>query len=309
MSERKITIGSDPEYFIRNKTNGQLVSAISFIKGDKQNPSILPSGGNIQSDNVAVEFATVPAKSTADFIANLKTTLTETMQALPDGHELAVLPSANFHPMELIDPKAQEFGCDPDFDAWELKENDSPVGPDPTFRSCGGHIHVGCLNVDGTPTHPDAQFLLDEMGKIMMVRGMDTFHGIISTILDNSPAAIERRKLYGKAGSHRYPDYGIEYRTLSNYWTKSPMLSMLMSSLVDVVVDLIIDGKLEDIIEEIGAEDIQRIINTGNVVDAKSTLNKVLINYLNEDSKFFLEECLAKLGKEDSLEKAWEIGS
>lgn len=309
MSERKITIGSDPEYFIRNKANGNLVSAIPFIKGDKRHPAPLPSGGNVQSDNVAVEFATVPAKSTADFIANLKITLAETIQELPTGHELAVLPSANFHPMELTDPKAQEFGCDPDYCAWELKENDAPVGSDPTFRSCGGHIHIGCLDLAGNVTHDDATFLLDDMGKIYMVRGMDLFHGIISTILDNSDAAIERRKLYGKAGSHRPTPYGVEYRALSNYWTKSPMSSMLMSSLADVVVDLIVAGKLENVIEEVGAEDIQRIINTGNVPDANSVLNKVLVNYLNEDSKFYLEECITKLDKEDSIEKAWEIGA
>lgn len=306
---RKITIGTDPEYFIRNKKTGNLVSAIPFIKGDKQNPALLPSGGNVQSDNVAVEFATLPANSTEAFITNMKATLAETIQELPAEHELAVLPSANFHPMELTHPKAQEFGCDPDYCAWELRENDAPVAPDPTFRSCGGHIHIGCLDEKGNVTHDDATFLLDQMGKVNMVRGMDLFHGIISTILDCSKAAIERRKLYGKAGCHRPTPYGVEYRALSNYWTKSPMSSMLMSSLADVVVDLIVAGKLESIIEEVGSEDIQRIINTGNIDDAKSTLDKVLVNYLNEDSKFYLEECLSKLDKEDNLEKAWAIGA
>lgn len=309
MTVRKITIGTDPEYFIRNKGNGNLVSAIPFIKGDKQTPVPLPSGGNIQSDNVAVEFATLPATSTEAFIANLKTTLAETIEVLPKGHELAVLPSANFHPMELAHPKAQEFGCTPDYCAWELKENDSPSAPDSTFRSCGGHIHIGCLDLEGNVTHEDATFLLDNMGKVHMVRGMDLFHGIISTILDNSEAAIARRKLYGKAGCHRPTPYGVEYRALSNYWTKSPMSSMLMSSLADVVVDLIVDGKLESAIEEVSSEDIQRIINTGNVDDANATLDKVLINYLNEDSIFYLEECLAKLDKEDDIQKAWQIGA
>lgn len=307
---RKITIGTDPEYFIRNKKTNGLVSAIPYIKGGKHDPVPLPSGGNVQSDNVAVEFATKPAKTTEEFIANLKATLTETIEVLPDGHDLAVLPSAKFHPMELAHPKAQEFGCMPDYCAWALAENDTPSHPDPTFRSCGGHIHIGCIDEEGNLTHEDAKFLLEDMGKVMMVRGMDLFHGIISTILDSSEAAIERRKLYGKAGCHRpCPQYGVEYRALSNYWTKSPMLTMLMSSLADVVVDLIVDGKLNDVIEEVGAEDIQRIINTGNADDAESVLNKVLKNYLNEDAAFYLEECLAAMDKETTIEKAWEIGA
>jgi len=307
MAERKIMIGTDPEYFMRNKETSALVSAIPYIKGGKHDPIPLKHGGNIQSDNVAVEFSIKPAHKTEDFIANLKATLADTIDVLPKGFELAVLPSAEFHPLELADPKAQEFGCTSDHCAWELIENDSPRHPNPNFRSCGGHIHVGCLDEDGVPIHPESQFLLEFQGKIAMIRGMDLFHGIISTILDSSPEAIERRKLYGKAGCHRATDYGVEYRTLSNYWTKSPMLSMLISSLTDDVVELIIKDQLNAIIEEVGAQDIQRIINEGDVADAKSTLEKVLISHLSEDSKFYLEECIAKIGNTDSIAKAWAI--
>jgi len=304
---RKITIGTDPEYFMRNTATKKLVSAIPFIKGTKHEPDILPSGGNIQSDNVAVEFATKPAMSTTDFINKLRVTITETADALPKGFELAVLPSAKFDPEELTDPKACEFGCDPDFCAWKLEENQRVEIDDPTFRSCGGHIHIGCLDEDKKEIHPESQFLLDPFGKIDMVRGMDLFHGIISTILDNSKAAIERRKLYGKAGCHRPTPYGVEYRALSNYWTKTPYSSMLMSSLADDVVELIISGQLTSLIEEVGAEEIQRIINTGDIKAAKTVLNEVLINYMNEDSKFFFKECVDKLAKENNFLKAWQV--
>lgn len=308
MRERKVSIGTDPEYFLRNKKTSLLVSAIPFIKGDKHHPVPLKHGGNIQSDNVAVEFATDPANSTEEFIAKIKAAISDTLDVLPKGFELAVLPSAEFHPLELADPKAQEFGCTPDYCAWELIENDSPRHPNPNFRSCGGHVHVGCLKEDGTPTHADALFLLEDPGKISMIRGMDLFHGIIFTILDSSEAAIERKKLYGKAGCHRPTDYGVEYRALSNYWTKTPYSSMLVSSLTDDVVELILAGKLESVIDEVGAEDIQRIINTGNVADAKSTLDKVLNNYLSEDSKFYLDECVSKLGTSKNIAKEWSIG-
>ena len=181
MKERKVSIGTDPEYFLRNKETSTLVSAIPFIKGDKHNPVPLPNGGNIQSDNVAVEFAIDPANSTEDFIAKIKAAISDTLNEIPKGFELAVLSSAEFHPVELAHPKAREFGCTPDYCAWELVENDSPRHPNPNFRSCGGHVHVGCLKEDGTQTHADAQFLLEPEGKISMIRGMDLFHGIIFT--------------------------------------------------------------------------------------------------------------------------------
>jgi hypothetical protein len=324
MSERKIIIGSDPEFFLRKKSSQQLISAIPYIKGGKHDPQKLPSGAGLQSDNVAVEFATPPANTTGDFINAMKATFKETLALLPEDTELAVIPSAEFHPFELADPKAQEFGCMPDYCAWELKENDSPVHPNPQFRSCGGHIHVGCLDGDGNPTHEDAQFLLHPLGKVAMVRCMDLFHGIISTILDHSPEAIERRKLYGRAGCHRYDlPYGVEYRALSNWWTKTPYSSMLISSLTDDVVDLIVSSglpeKLDEIspdeinsiislIDEVGPEDIQRIINEGAVEDAKSILTKFLMDHLSDDSKFYLEECINKLKNAGSIQKEWAIG-
>jgi len=304
---RKITIGTDPEYFMRNKSNGQLISAIPFIKGSKQVPHPLKSGGNIQADNVAVEFSTVPAVSTLDFIVKLKETFREAIEELPDGMELAALPSAEFDPDQLKDPKACEFGCEPDYCAWGMCENPVPVPPSSTFRSCGGHIHVGCLHADGSPVHPDSQFLLEVEGKVLMVRGMDLFHGVISTILDSSPAAVKRKKLYGKSGCHRPTTYGVEYRTLSAFWTKTPYSSMLVSSLTDDVVDLIVDNKLNALIEDVSSEEIRRIIDTGDVDGAKVVLNKYLMEHLSEDSKFYLEECLSKLAKADSIVKEWAI--
>ncbi|RLI63220.1 MAG: hypothetical protein DRO67_06050 [Candidatus Asgardarchaeum californiense] len=307
MTERKITIGTDPEYFMRNKKTQELVSAIPFIKGDKQKPIPLKHGGNVQSDNVAVEFATDPAKSTKEFINNIKAAFGDTMDSIPKEFELVALPSAEFSDEELKDPKALEFGCMPDYCAWKLEQNTAPQHPNPNFRSCGGHVHVGCMDADEKMIHKDTEFLLEHEGKVLTIRGMDLFHGIISTILDNSKEAIERRTLYGKAGCHRPTEYGVEYRALSNYWTKTPYSSMLISSLTDVVIDLIIEDKLEAIIEEVSPEEIQRIINTGNEKDAKSILDKVLINYLNEDSKFYLDECLAKLDKAGTITKEWAL--
>lgn len=303
----KITIGTDPEFFMKNEKSGNLVSAIPFIKGDKEKPVPLMHGGNIQSDNVAVEFSTKPQNSAKNFVAHMKETFQDTMACLPKGFALEVAPSAIFPENELKDPKAREFGCTPDYCAWDLAVNQPPAHPDERFRSCGGHVHVGCLDENKKPTHEDAMFLLDDMGKVYMVRGMDLFLGVISTLLDNSKEAIERRTLYGKAGCHRPTEYGVEYRTLSNWWTKTPYTTMLITHLTEDVVEVIAAGKLNDLIEAVGSDTIRNVIDNGDVEEAKNILESVLMAHLSEDSKFYLEECMNKLEKSGTLAAEWGI--
>lgn len=305
----RVSIGTDPEFFIKNKVTGKFVSSIPYIKGDKHNPLPLPSGGNIQQDNVAVEFATKPARTTKEFIEVMRNTFRETMGCLPDGYELSVTPSALFPEEELQDEKAKQFGCMPDYCAWDLVVNESPSHPDARFRSCGGHVHISPLKADGTPVHPDSAFLRDDMGKVWMVRGMDLFAGIIFTTLDTSKEAVERRVLYGKAGCHRpVPAHeGVEYRALSNFWTRHPMTSMLVKSLVEDVITVIKNGTLEKLIDQVGPDTIRNTINTGDVEKAREIIDSVLMPYLSADSKFFLEESIAKVKPKDNLSAEWGL--
>ncbi len=302
----RVTIGSDPEFFMKNG-KGNLISSIPYIKGNKENPKPLLHGGNIQQDNVAVEFATKPVTSSEEFVDHLRDTLRDTLNELPKGYTLSVAPSTKFPESQLKDEKAKQFGCMPDFCAWDLVMNEAPSHPDPTFRSCGGHLHVGHLDLDGNPVHDDSRFLLDPMGKINMVKGMDIFHGIISTILDNSPEAIERRKLYGKAGCHRPTSYGVEYRTMSNWWTKSPNSSMLVVALTEDVITVINNGELDALIDAIGQDKIRKTIDTGDVETANKILKDKLFDLMSEDSKHYFEECLGKISKDDKLSIEWGI--
>lgn len=306
---RRITIGTDPEFFMVNKKNGKLTSAIPYIKGTKHEPQLLPSGGNIQYDNVAVEFATKPASSSFDFIKQLKQAFTEVIDVLPKDMDIVAVQSADFPADQLDSPEACEFGCSPDYNAWDIRENERPIPPNPNFRSCGGHIHVGCIDEEGNLIDKDMAFLLEPMGKILMVRGMDLFHGIISTVLDSSAPAIKRRELYGKAGCHRPTAYGCEYRTLSNYWTKTPYSSMLMSSLTDDVVELIINDELEDLISYVGSDKIQNIINTGDSQEASRVINNVLFDHLSKETKFYLQECITNLSDAGTIKKEWALAA
>lgn len=301
----KITIGTDPEFLLK-KGDEYVSSQSAKIQGTKHEPVALKNGGTIQRDNVAVEFATVPAKDGNDFVEKVKSCLVDVHDMLPEGHEMVVEPSAVFDEAHLTDPEAQEFGCDPDFNAYTVSMNDKPWCGDSCFRSCGAHIHVGCLDGDGNAIK-GLEFLLEFDGKINAVKVMDLFHGTISTKLDNSEAAVKRRELYGKAGCHRPTDYGVEYRVLSNYWMKSPQLVMLMDSLTRDAMTLIAVGKLQEILDLVGEDELQNTINNGNVEDAEKIIELYVLPNVSAETLDYYKMCTENLPKYKSVREEWGI--
>ncbi len=297
-----MTIGCDPEFFLKERKSGKLISAIPFITGTKDMPFRLPLGGNIQRDNVAMEIATDPADSVESFVSNIRNTLTEAIKTLPSDTEIVAAPSASFDPDQLTHPEAQAFGCNPDFDAWEVKENDKPCAVDNTFRSCGAHIHVGTDGKD------ENVFLLDFEGKLQMVKIMDCIHGIISSVLDSNKEAIDRRQLYGKPGAHRPKEYGVEYRVLSNYWLKSPITVMMMYSLTQDALSIVRNGKADELIEEMDENQVRNTISNGDAAVAMKMIEVSLIPRLSNDSIFYFNEALAKVKANDmNFHAEWNL--
>jgi len=287
------TIGTDPEFFL--KKGDKYVNAEHHFPGTKHAPHLMESGAGLQTDNVAVEFASPVANGGEDLVDKLKATFNELFKMLPPEHVLDTTPSAIFEDEELQTEQAQLFGCSPSFDAWELKMNEPPQADNTNMRSIGGHIHVGHEKGDGN------DFLLDPYGKVDLVKTMDTLHGIISVVLDSSEKAVERRKLYGSAGEHRPTDYGVEYRTLSAFWLKSPNLVMLMDSLTQDALKLVRENKHNDLIESIGGTEIQRIINEGDVLKAEELMYNTLSKVMSKETMYYLTECLANIKTYDFM--------
>jgi hypothetical protein len=202
-------IGADPELFLKDK-NGKFISAIGKFGGTKEKPlplAHLGDGFAVQEDNVAVEFniPAVPLQS-HQFVDVIQRAMVEIeRQAAALNLEIAVVSSAEFEPDQLAHPRARRFGCDPDFNVWSLQINPPPRSTNKALRSCGGHIHVGGSIID----------------KIGLGRAMDLFVGCPSILFDPD---TKRRLLYGKAGAIRDKPYGLEYRTISNFWVKSEKL-------------------------------------------------------------------------------------
>lgn len=193
------TIGADPELFLKNHDN-KLISVIGKIGGTKEEPLPIGEGCAIQEDNVAAEFCIPPCATAKHFIESINYALSDIEKRAEGlGLTLATLTASHsFDVDQLKHPMARRFGCDPDYNAYTGKSNPRPRAQDKCLRSAGGHVHVG--------TDKDAMSL---------VKTMDLFLGVPSVILDKDE---ERRKLYGKAGCFRFKPYGVEYRTLSNFW-------------------------------------------------------------------------------------------
>ena len=277
LDKSEISVGTDTEFFL-NDANGNLVSAIRYINGGKYNPVALPSGGGVTYDNVCMEFATPVAFSKEEFIAAVGKTMSEAVGMLPEGVVPVQLASADFPPSELEHEEARRFGCDPDFDAWRVAMNEVPEGAqDRTFRSAGGHLHVGYM------ANSDNDFLLDPWGKIMAVKALDIVLGIPMTLIDTHESAIARRQLYGKAGCHRATDYGVEYRSMSNFWVSSPVLVNLVYDMAREAMRLVRENKLDELIAAITEEEVVRIINTGDVSAAQAVWTNVLSGVLSPE--------------------------
>lgn len=264
--------GADPELMLISP-QGRLVSAIPRVPGTKEKPHQLRCGA-VQHDNVMAEFNVTPSGTSEELEHNMREVLRELSDIVAPCVPV-VRASANFPARELDNDIAKVFGCDPDFDSWTLMMNSMDgTAPMSTFRSAGGHYHIGKKKTT-------AELLEDPYGKIEVVKMLDIFQGIPSIVLDNDPTAGRRRKLYGRAGAHRPKDYGVEYRALGNFWVRGPELVHLMYELAERAVALTLNGESQKIIEQVGPDRIQEVINTSDKRTARRIVKDILSHFLD----------------------------
>lgn len=238
--------GADPELFLRSVEDNKPVVSIGLIGGSKQMPRDIGNGFAVQEDNVAVEYNIPPADDVEKFKASIHYVLGYLRQELaPQGLVLDISPTMEFDMAQLAHPQAQELGCEPDFNAWTNEVNPRPVAP-PTLRSSGGHLHIGYENPSKAKS-------------LRIVKAHDLFCGVASLIHDKDTL---RRSIYGKAGAHRLKKYGVEYRTLSNFWIKTPELTEWIYKQSEKAIDFVNKGGV--ITAEIGKE-IVECINNGDM--------------------------------------------
>lgn len=194
-------LGADPEVFLCD-VSGKHISAIGLIGAKKWEPlqiADMPLGFTLQEDNVALEYGIPPAASADEFVHHIQDVM-ERSKDMTKGLLFSKLSCTVFSKDQMMHPDAHVFGCEPDYDAWNNGEvNIKPEPPHPFMRSAGGHVHVE------TTKSP-----------IDVTKYMDLHLAVPSVIMDKDGS--KRRMMYGKRGSFRPKPYGLEYRTLSNFW-------------------------------------------------------------------------------------------
>jgi hypothetical protein len=201
----KLTLGADPELFFVDE-KGKPVPAYTILMGDRNDP--LEMGEfSYHYDNVMLEFNVPPAKTASDFVSNIMGGLSLINVFKTDKVNPAIVTSLDFDSSILKDDRALLIGCDPDMNAYTGEKNTTvEVEELGVTRMAGGHIHVGYPD-------PTPEF------NVTFIKALDLFIGMPLSLLDVDEF---RCKHYGQAGCYRDQEYGVEYRTPSNYWIRTP---------------------------------------------------------------------------------------
>ena len=236
-------------------------------------------------DNVLVEFNVATSYSEEQLISNLTDCFTRAVRKL--GKYIMVPRASNTYPEKECKHKdALVFGCEPEYCAYEMSIIQPPSAePGNNFRSGGGHIHLGYKDEE----YPLLAKISDDnrndrdWGRIWVVRMMDLFVGLPSLFIDHDPSSAARRKLYGKAGSHRpKEEYGVEYRATSNFWLASPRLATLVYRLSDFTVDFVRNKRHLELWKDENnciayeAETLRKTIDGSDIKSAKSMMEKIV---------------------------------
>lgn len=198
-----ITIGTDAEVFVKDLSTGEIQASQGVVKGSKTKP-FKTKHGFVQRDNVLAEVNTKPAKTETAFIKGVKGVLGDLSSILEEHGKIIDISSSHIMDLKYLDHfEASRFYCSRTFNCWDLDEIIKPsVAAAGQLRTASGDIHIG---LDFTSM--EDQLLLARMCEIHI--------GLPSIAWDKDS---RRRSIYGRAGTFRPKEYGIEYKVPSNFW-------------------------------------------------------------------------------------------
>jgi len=250
-------VGADIEVFVKDTVAGKIISAEGLIGGTKKSPLLLERKGcALQEDNVMAEFNVNPTNNPQDMYEDIVYVLNTLTNRLPEGFDIEVAASAIIDESFLQTNQAQEIGCDPDFNAWLGCANVPPAIESLNgLRTCGGHIHIGYDNPNKTTS-------------IALIKALDLFLTLPSILKDPDS---RRRQVYGKAGAYRIKSYGVELRTLSNFWIKDLESVKFVFNAVAKAINFVNAKKIISISK---AHDIVFAINTQNTETANNLIKE-----------------------------------
>lgn len=196
-----LTLGSDPEFILRKNKTGKPTSAVGL---NMSSPKV-----RLFADNVLAE-ATHNPFNFSDFTSGMNEVLDEVSLGLASFkggcHYTLGECSAEYPKEEVASPEAKEIGCEPFLSAYRMGGVVTPSPYSNNTRFAGGHIHIG-YNKSQLPPHILVKLLDKEL-----------------LSLDPNHKKTKRSMFYGAAGAYRDKSYGLEYRSVSNWWLSNPSI-------------------------------------------------------------------------------------
>lgn len=258
-------IGGDWETFLRDKNTKEYVSAEGIAQGTKKQPFNFDKTDKFACtslDNLSMEFNFAPATTASDFYHGIEKALRYIEKHIPENLEYTADPAVRFDEKYLQTDNAKLLGCEMDFNIWTGRPNPRPKTKGNNLRSCGAHITLGYENPN-------------KILNAQWIKAMDLFVGIPSVIQEPDN---ERKALYGSAGCYRNTNFGVEYRSTSNYLLKDKELIMWAFDNTTKAIEFVNDGKVILLEEE--ADIIIAAINNNDKIMAKYMIDKYRIPML-----------------------------
>jgi len=262
----KPLLATDAELFVLDRKSGLITSVAGLLGADKYNKKVITTDIRLQEDNVLMEFDINPHNTCENFVDNVKRAMqvsSEEADAL--GMEVVSNVCSHIYTAEELASFHKDaflFGCEPDFNALSGTMNPRPTSTNPGLRTAGAHVHIGYDHIKE----------VDQQGRQIIGVMCDYFLGLPSLLLDTDS---RRRELYGKAGSVRFKPYGVEYRTLSNFWLFNKDNQKFVWDQANLAFESFMSKSFSELIKIIRPEDVQLAINNNDRVMAEQYI-KVL---------------------------------
>lgn len=298
MSTEYVRVGADPEVFVKSVETRSIVPICGLVGGTKEAPILFQNflkrnqeEGDYayQEDGVVFEF-NMPGTTGADrFLSNLRAVWAASQELLETkGLRTQIKAEHTFKAADLTHPNALRVGCSPDMYAYgeDGPEHRKPLNAQEFGfrRFAGGHLHLG-YNKKVPP--------------FVMVKFLDVLLGLPSLVYDKQGT---RRQYYGLPGLYREKPYGLEYRSLSNYWLKGVSKGDYTCMIAGTMLDLGITAQtrpeiLANAYKMLPWDDIRDAIKQENV-DLGREIHRYAMNVARLPSRYSAELWRMPLSKE-----------
>jgi hypothetical protein len=249
LSTDLLLFGSDPEYATGYEKDGVVYVeppayfrkylGVDFEPDEKHPVFIRDSEIEIMEDGCAFEYTLPAFANSNDLFSSIQRahSLLSTWLSNYD-YELLTVPTLDYEVLKWVNEDDEfknciVFGCDPDKDAidesYVCQTIDALQHP---YRYFGGHLHVGSLD-------PDVVNFLQDHWK-PYIHLLACLVGTTGVAYSPYPdLEVIRGKVYGRPGRYRLPNWGIEYRTLSNAWTTDKTVLEMIIERAKIAFELV----------------------------------------------------------------------